>query len=217
MKRLIRFASLFVLMFAAACAQADTQATATDSGVDGLSPAYTAGKCAIRLKLNGGTMSASAHTGSSFTSFGYYPPGTEEWSVALLCHAGESQETIDFTLHSKMVNGKWIWSDANEPFTPAQRFKTYQIHGKNWTGRWVEYDTIYGSPDINFRKLSFCLFQTHGPQVLCGGYNGHPNAVKRTRAFNKDTKRILNVIKTIVFVDQQAEKSSAPDMSGVAH
>ena len=210
MKRLIRFASLFVLMFAAACAQADTQATATDSGVDGLSPVYSDGACHFKLKV----VSGEGYTDRGYMFYANNHGNPNGWGFGFGCNAGASQESIDYELHSKMVNGKWIWSDANEPFTPAQRFKTYPIHGKNWTGRVAEYNDATGPEESRQRNLNYCLFETHGPQILCGR---GPAMGTSSPATTKLIKKVLTVIKTIVFVDPQAEKSSAPDMSGVVH
>ena len=209
MKRLIRFASLFVLMFAAACAQADTQATATDSGVDGLSPVYTDGACHFKLKV----VSGEGYSSRGYTFYSPSPDNPNSWGFGFGCNAGASQETIDFTLDAKMVNGKWIWSDASEPFTPAQRFKTYPIHGKNWTGRVTEYNDTTGDEVRRARNYDFCLFETGGPQILCGQLRESLRFTKMGSEFRK----ALNVIKTIVFVDPQAEKSSAPGMSGGVH
>lgn len=127
------------------------------------------------------------------------------WGFGFGCNAGASQNDINGLLAAKQINGKWMWEGTNQPFTPEQHFKVYKFSGKNWHGVATAYDDTTGDEATRGRNLFFCLIETKGPQVLCGG----PVSVRAladppsTSTFPK----IMAVLKTIVFVNAPAGAS----------
>ena len=114
------------------------------------------------------------------------------------CYAGASQDDIDGQLGAKKVDGQWISLDYAAPFVPEQNFETMDLTGKNWKGRIVAYDMITGPEETRARFFNFCLVEDHGPQVLCGQVQGLSAGTINTEI---KTKKIMDVIKTIEFVD----------------
>lgn len=218
MKRVVILVG-FVLAATVACARQSASDSSTGTASAGLSPIYSPGKCHFRLKLNGGTV--SVHNASSFQSAGYYPPGTENWSVPLLCYAGASQDQIDQQLDAKKINGTWVWYNPgagnvpeNPPFTPEQHFHAYALSGSNWKGTAITYDDTTGDKATRGRNLFFCLVETGGSQVLCGG----PIPVRALvdPPSTSTLPKIMAVLKTIEFVDASVG-SPTPASAAAAH
>ncbi|MBE1161898.1 hypothetical protein [Dyella acidiphila] len=179
-----------------------------NSQIEKLSPIFSPGKCHFRLILKGVTV--SVHNTSSFQSAGYYPSGTENWSIPLLCHANASQNDIDGQVGAKLINGKWIDENSKLPFDPDQHLEVYNFSGKNWTGKGIAYSQIYGDEARRQRFFNFCLIENNGPQVLCG----HTQVRNLNSPPSSSTlPKIMAILKTIEFVDQSVDHAA---ISGTA-
>lgn len=209
MKRCLFVAVLMLCTASAACAQ---QAASREQGT---SPArdsrttfrqiYVTGKCSFTMQLNGGSLSIDDQ--SFIKGAVYSAPGTEEWSFPVKCHTGASQEDIDIFVGAKRVGDQWIWVDGGTPFSPAQRMKITQLTGKNWHGTVVGYDMTTGPEELRQRILTYCFFETHGSQILCGR---GPAMGTSSPATTKLIDKVLAVLKTIVFVDVPARSITPP-------
>lgn len=215
MKNFVFAGSWALAVTAVACAQQSTPtppeiSKLSTTQAQDLSPVYTVGKCSFRLRLNGGTV--AVHNESSFQSAGYYPPGEEEWSLPMLCHAGASAEKIDGLLAAKQINGKWIWEGTGQPFTLQQHFKVYEFSGEKWHGVATAYDDTTGDEATRGRTMFFCLTETKGPQALCGG----PISIRALvdPPSISTLPKIMSVLKTVEFVDSNAPP--APSTSALS-
>lgn len=199
MKLTILFVGLAFGTAAIACAKqaatttpvAASRASPTDSS---LSPVYTDGKCHFRLQVVPGQ--GYADKGYMFYANNHGTPSG--WGFGFDCHAGASQEDIDILVGAKRVGGKWIWTDADKPFSQAQHLKVTQLLGKNWRGTAVGYDMTTGPEELRQRVLAYCLFETNGPQILCGR---GPAMGTSSPATTKLINKVFAVLKTIEFVD----------------
>jgi hypothetical protein len=206
MKRLLFIIGLIFGAVSTACAQQHAPAASraiNDEAVTDvhLSSIYTDGKCHFRIAE---TSRQRYDTGLyMFDPTNANPTG---WSFGFACHTGASQDDIVGQLGAKRVDGQWISEDFSAPFTPAQHFQTYTLAGKNWTGRVTAYDQTTGDEDTRQRFFLFCLVETHGPQVLCGQVQGLTIGTVNTA---DKIKKVLAVLKTLVFVDQPANPPTA--------
>lgn len=168
-------------------------------------PVYSPGKCSFRLNLKGGAFSVNNR---AYVKGGVYysPPSSREWNFSVLCHAGASQDEIDGLLGAKLISGQWIDANFNEPFKPEQHLDVKKIAGKNWAGVAVGHDMIYGPEDRRQRIFMFCLVESHGSQVLCGR---GPAVGTTSPATAGKIKKVLDVIKTIEFVDPPTTVSAS--------
>lgn len=194
MRLLSRFMGVCILMLTVGWAYADTQTSIPDSAADGLSPVYSIKQCHFRIEnLNNGGFSADGESG------GYTGRTLKNNPVFVTyCYANASEEVRATMLGAtQSTDGKWTLGADDPSYDRIAQLKTYPINGKNWTGRVVEYRDTTGEPVRRTRHYNFCLFETGGPQILCGELQESLMFTKRGTEFNK----ALAVIKTIVFVD----------------
>lgn len=221
MKRLT-LAACLVIGAAAACAQqhappvslATGHAAATGSHH---SPVYTDGKCHFRLRV----VLGQGYNDRTYMFFANNSGNPNGWGFSFGCNAGASQDEIDQQLDAKKINGKWVWYNPgvgnipeNPPFTPAQHFRAYKFSGKNWKGTAISYDDTTGDEATRERKLFFCLVETGGPQVLCGG----PISVMALvdPPSTSTLPKIMAVLKTVEFVNAP-EGAPASDSTAATH
>jgi hypothetical protein len=201
MKHLFIFASLMLGIAVAACAQQPEPVHSSHTAADKLSPIYTDGKCHFQFK---------AVPGQRYSDKDYIFDPTKDdpsgWAFGIGCHAGASQDEINELLDAKQIGGKWIWGSTNKPFSPQQRFKSYNFTGKNWKGIAIAYDMTMDVVPPRQRLFGYCLIETGGPQILCGGAQvqslGDPPSTSTL-------PKIMAVLKTLVFVDQPANPPTA--------
>ena len=174
------------------------------SSNDGLSPVVAYGECRFRIKM----VDKEAYSDGAYM---YYPSKGNPvgWGFGLGCEANKTPEEIDVLLDVRKVQGKWVSLDKDAPFLKKQHFVMTEVKGFNWTGRITEYDTLYGMPDINKRGMFFCLVQDNGPQALCGRYGGPSSTQKKFKEYTYARNKILDVLKTIVFVDGPMDATQA--------
>lgn len=171
--------------------------------------------CQFRIRTTAGEHYSPAAGGS----YMFYDAKPSAWGFPIRCYAGASQEEIDIQLDAKKVNGQWIWYNPgagnipeNPPFTPEQRFHAYALSGKNWKGTAITYDDTTGDEATRGRNLFFCLVETGGPQVLCGGPISVMTLVDPPSTSTRP--KIMAVLKTIEFVDAPASQPAASSTSG---
>ncbi|MEO7067831.1 MAG: hypothetical protein ABI114_13030 [Rhodanobacter sp.] len=139
----------------------------------------------------------------------FYEAKPNAWGFPVGCYASASQDDISTILDAKQVNGTWIWVDGGIPFTPDQHFKVYKLAGSNWTGTATTYDDTTGEKSERGRNFQYCLFETNGPQILCGGPI-YVMALSQPASVST-LPEILAVLKTIEFVDQPVNKPAPSD------
>ncbi|MDI3262995.1 MAG: hypothetical protein QJR11_09330 [Fulvimonas sp.] len=171
-----------------------TQGSSTSStSPSGLGPVHTDGKCHFRLK-------ESPDEGYTHKAYMFYAnkQNPNGWGFGFTCYAGASPEKIDEQLDIARKDGKIVWSATGEPFSPEQHFEMQRFSGKNWTGTAVGYDMTTGPEESRGRIFLFCLVEVGGVQALCGQVQGLTAGTTNTEI---KTKKIMDVIKTIEFVD----------------
>jgi hypothetical protein len=161
-------------------------------------PAYVQGDCRFRLKVEPGDGFSDGQL------YMFYNAKPVAWGFGFGCFAGTNQEEVDARLDIFRQDGK-IHSTMSPPvpYEPRQHFRMWNFSGANWTGTVTEYDTLYGMPDINFRRMRFCLQQTNGIQVICGEHQGPSPARARSSltTYSYESRQILKILKTLVFVE----------------
>lgn len=142
----------------------------------------------------------NAEAGSVF--FDLAGAGKWNFEIPLSCTLAErkhdypglvSADEIDFWLAAKQINGKWIPNDGRKKncdstrfaeadrrlvdtgescFYPEERFKVFDLQGKNWRGRATLRDVVLDST-VKFRmqRFSYCLVQNGTTNMLCGSTN----------------------------------------------
>ncbi len=158
---------------------------------------YSIGQCHFVINdLQGGAFDTDNN--SNPPAGGYTGLRAIDNPVAIaFCHAGANDDEIGNHLGAKKVDGKWVWLGTNEPFKPAQHFKTFAFSGNNWVGRGITYDDTTGDEAKRQRRFRFCLLQTGGPQVLCGNSSVMPLGYPKSSVLPK----IRAVLKRIEFVE----------------
>lgn len=136
-----------------------------------------------------------------------------DFGFAMSCVADKGPEEIDKLLEVKKLKGKWVSLYDDAPFLKKQHFVMTEIKEFNWTGRITEYDTLYGMPDINTRNMSFCLVKNDSPQALCGRYVGPASTQKAFGEYKFARKKIIDVLRSIVFVDGPTDAFPATSAS----
>jgi hypothetical protein len=201
MKHLFILAGLMLGIAAAACAQQPEPVHSSHTVAEKLSPIYADGRCRFQFK----TVPGQRYSDKDYI----FDPTKDDpsgWAFGIGCHTGASQEDIDILLGAKRIGDKWNWVDANAPFSPAQHLKVTQIVGKNWNGTVVGYDMITGPEALRQRILTYCIFETNGPQILCGR---GPAMGTSSPATTNLIDKVLAVLETLVFVDQPANPPTA--------
>ncbi|MBE1161901.1 hypothetical protein [Dyella acidiphila] len=126
----------------------------------------------------------------------------------ITCETDATQDKLDGLLAAKQINGQWIWAGTNAPFEPRQHFEAKKIIGANWIGISTAYDETTGATETRQRYFQYCLVETRGSQALCG----HTSIGAAGTAIPALIQsRILSVLKTVEFIDQQPTSSTKPN------
>lgn len=210
MKKNLLLAFLLSAMVSMAYAQCGKPA-GWRASIASLDTVRTFKKCSYRIADFPGH---GNYSDGAYTFFGGKPYTGAGFEID--CRIGASQDDIDGQLGAKLVQGKWIFLDFNEPFTTNQHFHVFKLAGANWTGTGVTYDATTGDEDTRPRFFQYCLVETRGRQVLCGRTNfmtvGAPPSTSTLPG-------ILTVLKTIEFVDlpSVAPASASSTSSHLSH